>query len=305
MAIKIQGHRGVRFHNGIPESSEKSFNAAIGEGAEGIEWDVNLVNDGVLAVTHGEPELTNRDQFPEMNNNAYLTAFTWEELSTLHLRDHTGTLTEERMPTNNDVLDVIDAYRKRNMGNPVAAENERAKNFMAVIEIKDPGAAPAQAYIIGAVEKVVEDIKSRIGKDGWREANFEVRSFNMDILQAAREQLDKAGLGKVTIGALIAGRREDGWDIKDRAQFEQTLADIERRKIRPDNISLTWQSFSPLTSEAIKRLGFKTGKIIKRNAWTWQEEAMDTPQKREAMYASLVKNDVDTVICDNPGRVRH
>lgn len=292
--IEIIGHRGVRNVPGVPENSPLAFDNAIKGGANGVEWDVFYVDcggvagceGGELVVTHGEKELTDRDITPPMDNDKPISDFTLEQIKRLRLRDCNDKVTAMLMPTNNEVLSQIEQSCRNNI----------PPGFTASIEIKHPD-NPGPDYIEKVTAKVVADIKNRIGKNGWQEANFEVRSFNMDILEVVRKKLDAADLYDVRIGALIDGPEAEGWKITSSDDLRTKLQSIKNKGIRPDDISLTWQSFdTPGVITAIREL-FPDAKL---NAWTWQE----TPENMPIMIKAIREKEIDTIITDRPGALK-
>src|SRR5919201_801134 len=91
-----------------PENSLLAFRNAVALGADFIEFDVHLSKDGEVVVIH-DPTLgrTTTGQGP-------VRARTLAELFTLRLKDHTGAVGEERIPTLDEVA-TIAARGKRRM----------------------------------------------------------------------------------------------------------------------------------------------------------------------------------------------
>ena len=91
-----------------PENSLLAFRNAVALGADFIEFDVHLSKDGEVVVIH-DPTLgrTTTGQGP-------VRAHTLAELFTLRLKDHTGAVGEERIPTLDEVA-TIAARGKRRM----------------------------------------------------------------------------------------------------------------------------------------------------------------------------------------------
>jgi glycerophosphoryl diester phosphodiesterase len=95
------GHRGTGVtgeDNPLPENSISSFMAAIDEGADGIELDVEITQDGKLIIMHD-------DTLDRTTNcTGCVSEMTFDEIRACRLRDGAGTVTEERPPT------LLEAY---------------------------------------------------------------------------------------------------------------------------------------------------------------------------------------------------
>ncbi len=97
------GHRGtgITRRGHFPENSLSSFAAAIAEGAEGIELDVELTADGGLIVMHDDTLDRTTDC------EGCVSAWTLAELRGCRLLDGNGDTTDEAPPTLDEVFAVL------------------------------------------------------------------------------------------------------------------------------------------------------------------------------------------------------
>jgi len=98
------GHRGTgltRSGHPFPENSLPSFRAAMDQGADGIELDVELTSDGFLLVMHDDT--LDRTTTCE----GCLSAYTLAEARECRLLSGDGVPTAERPPTLEEVFDVL------------------------------------------------------------------------------------------------------------------------------------------------------------------------------------------------------
>jgi glycerophosphoryl diester phosphodiesterase len=99
------GHRGTgptREGHPLPENSISSFLAAMDEGADGIELDVEITQDGQLIVMH--------DDTLDRTTTCLgcVSERTFDEIRSCQLLDGAGNPTNERPPTLAEVYDAID-----------------------------------------------------------------------------------------------------------------------------------------------------------------------------------------------------
>ncbi len=99
------GHRGTgltREGHPYPENSISSFLAAMEQGADGIELDVEITQDGELIVMHD-------DTLDRTTNcTGCVSAMTFDEIRACRLLDGAGDPTEERPPTLLEVYSALD-----------------------------------------------------------------------------------------------------------------------------------------------------------------------------------------------------
>lgn len=99
------GHRGTgptREGHTFPENSISSFLAAMDEGADGIELDVEITQDGQLIVMHDDT----LDRTTTCSG--CVSERTFDEIRSCQLLDGAGNPTDERPPTLAEVYDAID-----------------------------------------------------------------------------------------------------------------------------------------------------------------------------------------------------
>jgi len=98
------GHRGTgltRAGHPFPENSILSFLAAMDQGADGIELDVEITEDGGLIVMHDDTLDRTTDC------TGCVSAMTFDEVRSCRLLDGEGQPTEERPPTLSEVYEAI------------------------------------------------------------------------------------------------------------------------------------------------------------------------------------------------------
>lgn len=96
--IMICAHRGS--HENAPENSLASVTEAINNNISMVELDVRQTQDGVLVLMHDAT--INRTT----NGTGSVSSMTYQELSQFYLKKSDGTLTTERIPTLNQVLEL-------------------------------------------------------------------------------------------------------------------------------------------------------------------------------------------------------
>jgi glycerophosphoryl diester phosphodiesterase len=209
MNANVWGHRGCRGAANPPENSLAAFQSAVESGVGGIELDVHLSKDRVLVVFH--------DATLERMTGvaAEVTSLTLPELKKLRLLTVEKRLSKERIPTLNEVLDLVDGRRQ-------------SGPFVVNIEIKDPRSAQAVAAII----------RQRLAV-GWSRENFLISSFEMSCLRDI-----KALLPTLPIGTLFECSAED------LAQKMEETADL-----KPVTINIPFSALTPAASELIQAAG--------------------------------------------------
>jgi glycerophosphoryl diester phosphodiesterase len=99
------GHRGTgptREGHPFPENSISSFVAAMDEGADGVELDVGITEDGRLIVMHDDTVDRTTDC------TGCVSEMTFDEIRACRLLDGDGNPTEERPPTLVEVYSALD-----------------------------------------------------------------------------------------------------------------------------------------------------------------------------------------------------
>ncbi|OOG77388.1 glycerophosphodiester phosphodiesterase [Flavobacterium sp. A45] len=153
--LKI-GHRGAKGYE--PENTLISFEKAIEMGADGIELDVHLSQDGHLIVIHDET--IDRTT----NGKGIVNQLTLQELKSFKINE------KYTIPTLEEVLDLV---------------NQRC---FVNIELKNQDTA----------EKVVQLIEHYISNKNWNQTHFIVSSFDWNTLQQVRFLNENIRIGVLT-----------------------------------------------------------------------------------------------------------
>jgi glycerophosphoryl diester phosphodiesterase len=266
--IQVWGHRGCRGLGNPPENSLAAFASAIDQGADGIELDVFLTSDDRLVVFHD-------DTLERMSNGSgAVTSYSFAQLRQLRLKDHGGRLSDLQIPTLDEVLDVVERFRRDH------ARSERARNFAVNIEIKEmPGKDIATA--------VAKTLEPRLGA-GWQWANFQISSFDFASLRRMKEVA-----GDLPRGALVHGGHEP-WDITP-SQLAERVEAI--RELEPQTVNLTVPSLTLEAAQLIRSIGALP------LVWTCNERSPDmlSREERHGLVARLFDNQVAAIITDDPG----
>jgi len=269
LSTKVWGHRGCRGAANPPENSVPAFNAAIKQGAHGIELDVFLTEDDRLVVFHD-------DTLERMSDGrGPITALTLTQIKKLRLKDPTEQLTGVEIPTLEEVLDVVDRFR---IENPA---EKRAQGFTVDIEIKEmPGKDIARP--------VAQEISKRLAR-GWKRYNFQVSSFDIGALKRL-----KAISPDIPRGALFHGGQEP-WDITP-AQLVEHSSEI--RDVRPQTVNITLPS---ITAEAVGII-LQADANVKVVAWTCNETdpCLLPDARKHAITDTLHECGVAAIITDYP-----
>ncbi len=117
-ASLVAAHRGGALV--WPENSLLAFRSAVGLGADYVEFDVHLSRDGEVVVIH-DPTLDRTT-----TGTGPVRERTLAELKTLRLRDRGGAVTEEQVPTLDEVA-AIAAAGKRRMLLEIKVDAERRR----------------------------------------------------------------------------------------------------------------------------------------------------------------------------------
>jgi len=232
--IKIYGHRGCRKKKGIAENSLAAFNVALKK-ADGVELDVFLTADQHLVVFHDETleKLSNGSGSITSHSLAQLQKFVLRE------RFDSDIFTQDRIPTLDEVLDLVETYRA------ARPKDHRLKDFKVCIEIKGLG-------IAGIVAKTIEKRANQKGSD-WGIKNFEVRSFDMPSLNEMKNTMPN-----IQLGVLLAGPKHP-WDINVQELEAKLVANHnlfdESAKPRANNtVSITLNSLTDQAIEVLTRI---------------------------------------------------
>jgi glycerophosphoryl diester phosphodiesterase len=96
-SVIISGHRGG-LARGFPENSLEGLENVLNSIPAFFEIDPRLTKDSVIVLLHDET----LDR--TTNGKGYLRDHTWEQLSSVRLKDHLGTVTDFRIPKLEDVI---------------------------------------------------------------------------------------------------------------------------------------------------------------------------------------------------------
>ncbi len=271
---RVWGHRGCRGTGNPPENSLEAFQSAMRQGASGIELDVFLSSDNHLVVFHDETLERMSD------GNGPVSSLTLSELKQLRLRNAYGDLTEQEIPTLDEVFTLLDGCRSLQTESP--SDLQRAEQFVLNIEIKG----------LGIATRVERAIEAHLGTN-WKYHNILVSSFDMGSLEELRTLNPKIPVAVLFAGP-IADPREP-WDLQP-DELEQCLA--ISGNLHPQAVNITLPS---LTSDAVKVIR-AIGAIPV--AWTWNETPPDalSDQTRGAIAEHIRRNDI-TVITDYPRKM--
>jgi len=152
----IMAHRGAR--NVWAENSLLGFKRVIEAGFTAIEFDLHLTDDGTLVVMH--------DATLDRTTNATgpTRALTDESRKSVLLKDESGALTSEHIPSFEEALDLFEAHPE----------------VMLYVEIK---ADEAYRSYPGMVAKVAAALAARgMSERAW------LHSFDADVVREIRDQ---------------------------------------------------------------------------------------------------------------------
>jgi glycerophosphoryl diester phosphodiesterase len=175
--LKI-GHRGAAGE--APENTLASFELALRQGADGIEFDVQLSSDGVPMVIHDA----------RLTRSTSGSGWVWEHRASVLRRLDAGSWFNRRYR-----LRARERYAGARI--PLLAEVlpwVKARQCLAFVEIKD--------YRPGVAAKVLQEVE-RAGL--WHLAR--VVSFDLPSLQQVRDLSEQARLGLDFSGRLLPIRR--------------------------------------------------------------------------------------------------
>jgi glycerophosphoryl diester phosphodiesterase len=266
--IQTWGHRGCRGIGNPPENSLDAFQAAIDQGADGVELDVFLSRDDQLIVFHD-------DTLDRMTSGTgETTSYTLAELQQFRLKSADGSLTDARIPTLDEVLDLVQCFRREK------TDSQRAQRFVVNVEIKEMLGKDIASAVAQALQPRLQN--------GWRVKNFQISSFDWKSL---RQMKDAAP--DLPRGALVHGGQEP-WDISP-SQLADRLAELG--DLSPQTVNLTFRSLSPETAKLIRSAGAEP------LVWTCREVNCDDIPRidRKLIAKSLVDNRVTAIITDFPG----
>lgn len=185
----IIGHRGAPGYR--PEHSRSSYDLAFELGAEAVEPDVVFSRDGVLVVRHeneigGTTDVADHPEFADrrttktidgVSQEGWFTEdFTWEELSTLRVRERLPAIRESSASYDGTqpilrLEDVLDIVR--------TASLEHGRRLGVVVEIKHA------TYFAGLGFDVAGSVARSLSDSGFLDAGLPVivESFEPSVLR--------------------------------------------------------------------------------------------------------------------------
>lgn len=98
--IWVMAHRSHVTDKTIPANSISAVNAAIVAGVDVIECDTHMTSDGVLIVCH------DKTIDATTNGSGQISTMTYAEIQKYNMKDRTGKLTQEKLPTLEDFLAI-------------------------------------------------------------------------------------------------------------------------------------------------------------------------------------------------------
>lgn len=210
--MKIIAHRGGAAL--APENTLACFCKGIEAGADMIELDIHLTKDGEIVVCHDQTVDRTTDGTGKIRD------LTLQQIRQLHVVDADGNLTDEHLPTMQEVFDLVGQARAEGSSCGILIEIKRTRNIYQGIEekllqqISDNGARDwviVQSFNDFALEKIHQlDPDIRLEKlvfckplglpfviDGWGMSWFSfkkydyVRSFNFECHGLSKSLLEK------------------------------------------------------------------------------------------------------------------
>jgi glycerophosphoryl diester phosphodiesterase len=218
-ATQLAAHRGGALL--WPENSLLAFRNAVALGADYVEFDVHLSKDGEVVVIH-DPTLdrTTSGRGPVKDR-------TVAELKALRLKDRAGALTEETVPTLDEVAAVA-AQGRRGMLLEIKLDLSRARypgieeKVLAVLDRH----AMAGSTIVMAFEAATWRRMREIRPDVGACALYSARMLGRTTLATELEALRAAGVGFIGLEHTVvdaatveharkAGIRVGAWTAND------------------------------------------------------------------------------------------
>ena len=105
--VLIFGHRGSP--DKITENTIPSFQKAIDQGVDGLEFDIRLAKDGVIMVFH------DADLKRLSNRSEHISALSLTELQTIILNRQDGQIEETYIPSLNDLVPLLEKIQIINL----------------------------------------------------------------------------------------------------------------------------------------------------------------------------------------------
>jgi glycerophosphoryl diester phosphodiesterase len=226
-ATLLAAHRGGSLL--WPENSLLAFRNALALGADFIEFDVHLSKEGEVVVIH-DPTLdrTTSGSGPVRDSTA-------AELKALHLKDRTGALTEETVPTLDEVVAVAaQAKRRMLLEIKVDASHVRYPGIEEkVLAILDRHGMAASTVVMSFDAPTLRRVRE-MRPDVPMCALYSARMLGRTSLQAELDTLRAAGVRFIGVehtavdAAAVAQARAAGigigaWTVNDAAGMKRQI----------------------------------------------------------------------------------
>jgi len=212
-----------------PENSLLAFRNATALGADLIEFDVHLSKDGEVVVIH-DPTLDRTT-----TGSGPVSERTAAELKTLRLRDRTGAVTEETVPTLDEVVAIAAAARRR-MLLEVKVDASRARypgieeKVLAILDRHRMAASTVVMAFDEATWRRVRELRPDVATC----ALYAASGLAASTLAAQLETLRAAGVGFIGIehtavdAAAVAQARAAGigigaWTVNDAGGMKRLI----------------------------------------------------------------------------------
>lgn len=167
METKIIGHRGGAA--GYPENTLASFKKAVELGADGVEFDVQLTEDGEVVVIHDE--LIDRT----LTESGLVRDYTLSELKEMSAGEYySPDFKDEKIPTLREVLEIVSGLEVINI---------ELKNFLDYPELEEKVLKMVEEF--GIMDKVI------------------ISSFNHQSLQKVQKLHPKIKTGALLMARMI------------------------------------------------------------------------------------------------------
>ena len=226
-ATLLAAHRGGALL--WPENSLLAFRNAVALGADFIEFDVHLSKEGEVVVVH-DPTLDRTT-----SGSGPVRDRTVAELRALRLRDRTGALTEEAVPTLDEVVAVA-AKGKRRMLLEIKVNASRARypgieeKVLAILDRHDMAASTVVMSFDAPTWRRLRELRPDVATC----ALYSAGSLGRTSLQAELETLRAAGVRLIGVEhtavdvAAVAQARAAGieigaWTVNDAAGMKRQI----------------------------------------------------------------------------------
>ena len=213
-----------------PENSLLAFRNALALGADFIEFDVHLSRDGEVVVIHDATlDRTTTGSGPVQGR-------TVAELETLRLKDRSGAVTQEAVPTLDEVVAVA-AQAKRRMLLEIKVDASKARypgieeKVLAILDRHAMAGSTVVMSFEAATWRRVRELRPDIAIC----ALYSARMLGRSSLTTELDALRAAGVGLIGVehtavdGAAVAQAQRAGiglgaWTVNDPADMKRVIA---------------------------------------------------------------------------------